>query len=156
MSRTPAATPWYAPVPVVAIATWLVPGSGYLLLGQITRGLTIGVTVVLLFVSGLLIGGIHVVDPPAFGPPLQGESITRRYERHVSEVLQKPPYIGQFLTGIIGIYAGRLGPKQPESHARLNDIGTLYTAVAGMLNLLAIIDASHRAAQPPPPKPGGA
>ena len=33
------------------------------------------------------------------------------------------------------------------SHARVNEIGVLYTAVAGMLNLLAIIDASHRAAQ---------
>ena len=30
---------------------------------------------------------------------------------------------------------------------RVNEIGVLYTAVAGMLNLLAVIDASHRAAQ---------
>ena len=55
-----------APVPVVAIATWLVPGSGYLLLGQLARGLTIGLTVIVLFVMGILIGGIHVVDPPIF------------------------------------------------------------------------------------------
>jgi len=105
----------------------------------------------------LLIGGIHVVDPPNFGPPLNGESVVRRFERHVNETLQKPPYIGQFMTGVMGIYAGKIGPKQPASHARLADIGALYTAVAGMLNLLAIIDASHRAAQPPPPpKPGDA
>jgi hypothetical protein len=32
-----------------------------------------------------------------------------------------------------------------ETKARLAEIGTLYTAVAGMLNLLTIIDASHRA-----------
>jgi hypothetical protein len=31
------------------------------------------------------------------------------------------------------------------SHARSWEIGTLYTAVAGMLNLLAIIDAAFRA-----------
>jgi hypothetical protein len=57
---------WYAPVPVVLIATWLVPGSGYLLLGQLARGLTIGLTVIILFVLGVLIGGLHVIDPPIF------------------------------------------------------------------------------------------
>ena len=129
---------WYAPVPVVAIATWLVPGSGYLLLGQLARGLTIGLTVIILFVMGILIGGIHVVDPPIFvkgGNP-------------VAAVLQKPAYIGQFLTGVIGVYAGRVGPTQPSSHARVSDIGTLYTAVAGMLNLMAIMDSSYRATLP--------
>ncbi|MND00706.1 hypothetical protein D3C83_194180 [compost metagenome] len=30
-------------------------------------------------------------------------------------------------------------------HARLAEIGTLYTAIAGMLNLLVIIDAAGRA-----------
>jgi hypothetical protein len=34
----------------------------------------------------------------------------------------------------------------PAAKSRLGEIGTLYTAIAGMLNLLAIIDASHRAA----------
>jgi hypothetical protein len=33
------------------------------------------------------------------------------------------------------------------SHARVNEIGTLYTAVAGMLNLLAIIDSAYRSAR---------
>jgi hypothetical protein len=45
----------------------------------------------------------------------------------------------------MGIYAGKIGPTQPASHARVSDIGTLYTAVAGMLNLMAIIDSSYRA-----------
>ena len=34
----------------------------------------------------------------------------------------------------------------PWSHARVYEIGTLYTAVAGMLNLMAILDAAYRAA----------
>jgi hypothetical protein len=129
---------WWAPAPVVAIATWLIPGSGYLLLGQFARGLTIGLTVLALFVLGVLIGGIHVVDPPTF----------THGANHVAEVLQKPWYIGQFLTGAIGIYAGKVGPGQPASHSRVSDIGTLYTAVAGMLNLMAIIDSSYRATLP--------
>ena len=34
------------------------------------------------------------------------------------------------------------------SHALSNEVGTLYTAVAGMLNLLTIIDAAYRAGRP--------
>ena len=37
-------------------------------------------------------------------------------------------------------------PAEP-SHARVNEIGSLYLSVAGLLNLMAIIDAAHRAAQ---------
>jgi hypothetical protein len=124
------------PAPIIAIVTWLVPGSGYLLLGQYARGLTIGFTILVLFALGCLIGGIHVVDPPVF---------TVGHGNYVHAIFEKPAYIGQFLTGIIGLIAGWLGPSQPASHARVSDIGILYTAVAGMLNLMAIIDASYRA-----------
>jgi hypothetical protein len=31
-----------------------------------------------------------------------------------------------------------------RSHARTNEIGSLYAAIAGMLNLLTIIDATSR------------
>ena len=33
----------------------------------------------------------------------------------------------------------------PKTHSRIAEIGTLYTAIAGMLNLLAIIDSASRA-----------
>jgi hypothetical protein len=127
-----------APALVVAIVNWLVPGAGYLLLGQIARGLTIGLTIITLFVLGMLIGGIHVVDPPVFSQAHGGV---------VRTILEKPAYIGQFLAGAIGLISGWIGPSQPASHARANDVGTLYTAVAGALNLLASIDSSYRAAQ---------
>ena len=42
--------------------------------------------------------------------------------------------------------SGNINSTVAKSHSRLWEIGTLYTAVAGMLNLLAIIDSSHRAA----------
>jgi hypothetical protein len=123
------------PAPVVAVVGWLVPGAGYLVLGQVARGLTIGVTILVLFTCGLLIGGVHVVDPPAF---VHGHNF-------FNALMQKPWYIGQFLSGVIGLISGWIGPSQPASHSRVADIGTLYTAVAGMLNLMAIIDSSYRA-----------
>ncbi|MCS7034067.1 MAG: hypothetical protein NZ561_08740, partial [Phycisphaerae bacterium] len=59
--RSPFASP-----PVVALASWFVPGAGYLLIGQYTRGLVVGVTVLLLFILGVLIAGIRVIDVPGY------------------------------------------------------------------------------------------
>ena len=132
-----------APVPLVALAGWLVPGAGYWLLGHRTRAVTIGVTVVALFLLGVLIGGVRVVEAPEISGP--GSVL--------GKVLQKPWFLGQAMAGPLGLAAAWLSNAAAmspayqaiRSHARLSEIGTLYTAVAGMLNLLAIIDAAHRA-----------
>jgi len=133
------------PPPVVAIAGWLVPGLGYCMLGQRLRGTVIGVTIVLLFVAGLVIGGLHVIDAPT--------GLT------IPLIFQKPWFICQIMTGPIcaassflanhwGTYIDPASGKQmigvAFSHARVNEIGVLYTAIAGMLNLMAVIDSSYR------------
>ena len=135
-----------APPPLVGLAAWLIPGSGYLLIGQRARGLTVGITILLLFVCGLLIGGVRVVDAPS-GHTFQ-------------KVLQKPWFIPQILAGPVAVAAdytashwgshtdsstGVTVKGAPVSTARVNEIGTLYTAVAGLLNLMAIIDSAFRA-----------
>lgn len=122
---------------------WLVPGSGYWMIGQRTRGVTIGITVVILFILGILIAGVRCVEAPDMSGP----------GGFVSRVLQKPWFLGQALTGPIGLgsaYASDVASRSPmyknvQSKSRIAEIGTLYTAVAGMLNLLAIIDSAHRA-----------
>ena len=133
----PQARPFKVPALLVAGVNWLIPGAGYLLLGQVARGLTIGFTIIALFVLGILIGGVHVVDPPSF-------AAAHGFAEYRMQVLMKPAYIGQFLSGAIGLITGWIGPGQPPSHARASDIGTLYTAVAGMLNLLGTIDSAYR------------
>ncbi len=153
------------PPPLIAVAGWLLPGLGYWLLGQKNRAITVGVTVLLTFIGGVYIAGIRVMDVPGY------DSLGRRVllatpggpqwalvARPVAEVLNKPWFIGQIMAGpisIIGSYASLEAasprPDNPRqegvaaSHGRLAEIGTLYTAVAGMLNLLAIIDSSYRA-----------
>ena len=124
------------PPPVVALATWIVPGSGYWLIGQRARALTVGITIIILFILGMLIGGVRVVDVP------NGVLSTP-----VNAVSQKPWFVGQILAGPITLIASSIGHDDAyyASHSRVNEIGTLYTAVAGMLNLLAIIDAAYRA-----------
>ncbi|MDB5296299.1 MAG: hypothetical protein JWO31_2282 [Phycisphaerales bacterium] len=157
----------YPPQPfVVALAAWAVPGFGYALVGQRTRGVIVGITVVLLFVAGLLIGGIRSLEVPmAKREEVQVRELERggvpdpREPRMAfgDEVRGKPWSIAQFFNGPIAFVAGyfsvRAGTVDPstrqtpgvESHARVNEIAVLYTAVAGMLNLLAIIDSAHRA-----------
>jgi hypothetical protein len=129
--------------PVVALAGWLVPGAGYWLIGQRGRAITCGVTIIAVFVVGILVSGVRVVQ----APDMSGSGNT--FQR----VLQRPWFIGQVLTGPLGISAAMISDRLAasptyrhiETKARLAEIGTLYTAVAGMLNLLTIIDASHRA-----------
>ena len=123
------------PAPVVELAAWLFPGTGYFLLGQRARAITISTTIIVLFLLGLLIGGVKVVDPPA------------SYATNpLKIVFDKPWFVGQILAGPITLVTAAIGEGHFfSSHAHPNEIGTLYTAVAGMLNLLAIIDSTYRA-----------
>ena len=124
------------PPPIVALSTWIVPGAGYWLIGQRSRALTVGITIIVLFILGLVIGGVRVVDVPA-----------GVLTSPVNAVSQKPWFVGQILAGPMTLIASSIGHDEAyfASHSRVNEIGTLYTAVAGMLNLLAIIDAAYRA-----------
>jgi len=160
------ATPTTSRSPIlVAIAAWLVPGMGYWMIRQRTRALTVGLSIIALFLAGLLIGGIRVLDVPgynAYGQPIRvAESrqpimIVNPWQ----EIRAKPWAIAQILAGPISILggAGSVLAAQPSpgaryealaevSHTPVNEAGTLYTSVAGMLNLLAIIDAAYRATQ---------
>jgi hypothetical protein len=129
--------------PVVALAGWVLPGLGYWLIGQRGRAIACGLTILLVFFGGILIAGVRVVQ----APDMSGSGNTAQ------KILQRPWFIGQVLNGPLGITAavisGKLAASETygkiETKARLAEIGTLYTAVAGMLNLLTIIDASHRA-----------
>ena len=130
-------SPKLPPPPLVALAGWAVPGLGYWLIGQKSRALVVGLTILALFVLGLAIGGVRVIEAPA-AYSLQG-------------VLGKPWFIGQVLAGPITLATNHIANTwgehgAPYSHARVYDIGTLYTAVAGMLNLMAVVDSAYRAA----------
>jgi hypothetical protein len=163
--------PFSAP-PLVALCSWLVPGSGYFLIGERLRGTTIGVTIILLFILGILFAGIRVIDVPGFDDRgfaiyvnPSGQKVLRPEQgrwalvaKPFSEIANKPWFVGQILTGPICLVASHFSldvahpvppntilQATPRSHARIAEIGTLYTAVAGMLNLLAIIDSAYRA-----------
>jgi hypothetical protein len=158
------------PSPLVALAGWVVPGAGYVLLGQIGRGVTIGITILLLFAAGLLIAGVRVIDVPGYDASGQPIMVSDGVNQHwalwaapLTEIRNKPWALPQALSGPVSflaagwsVYESRPDPSTPDqprgaaSHGRVSEIGSLYLSVAGLLNLMAIIDSSHRASQSNP------
>lgn len=113
-----------------AIAAWLWPGMGHVMNGQSRRGLLIMVGVLFLFLTGVLIGGIDCVD--------------RREDRLW--------FIAQAGCGPIALvtdfanqtYIKALPPDRrlhTTGLARVNEMGTLFTALAGLMNIVAVLDA---------------
>jgi hypothetical protein len=172
--------------PLVAIAGWLLPGSGYFLLGQRGRALAIGITILVLFIMGILIAGVRVIEVPGYDSatgqramvavvnPQTNRVIDHQWSLLVSplgEIRDKPWSVPQVLTGPIAVvsaaasvWAAGDDPKTVKidpvdntpipgsataygaiTHARINEIGSLYLSVAGLLNLMAIIDSTWRA-----------
>ena len=142
------------PTALVVLAGWLVPGLGYWLLGLRSRALAAGVTILALFVAGLLVGGVRVVDLPGYREggvkAITSDGSWTLTGRPVAAVLDKPWFLGQVLAGPVSLIAGYGGlvaaaNQIPKSTAHVQEFGTLYTAVAGMLNLLVVLDAGRRA-----------
>lgn len=150
---------------LVALAGWLLPGLGYWLIGQRARATIAGLTILLTFAAGILIGGIRVVDVPGYreggrramvatpAPPGTTSPPPRWIltARPMQAVLAKPWYIGQILAGPVAILASygsiEAASRQiPKGTAHVAEFGTLYCAIAGMLNLLIIVDSTARAA----------
>jgi hypothetical protein len=118
-------------IPVVA--AWLVPGAGHLMLKRPWPALFVASAVLPLFVLGMYLTGWE----------------NGSWERHPYYFgLQAPAglvaLVGEFLTR--GIVPDRLMP-----HAA---VGTLYSGVAGLLNLMAIADVWARTKRGDPVEKG--
>lgn len=133
-SSSPEPSCWH---PGAAVAAWILPGLGHFILGQRQRGAILCVTIGVLWLSGMIIGGISVFDHrehPAW---------------FVGQMLMSPSVIMD--QTIIHKLKPLPGPTVPESYpayepsfGRVNEQGVLYTAVAGLLNLLAILDVLYQ------------
>jgi hypothetical protein len=115
-------------LPLLAgVCGWLVPGGGYMLIGEWKRGVVVAVCITGLFLTGLYIGSVAVVDPV--------------YETlyYYTQILASP------LVFVVDHISQNMGANTPAKRmlvfARPNEIGQIYTSVAGMLNLLCILSA---------------
>jgi hypothetical protein len=111
---------------VVLVAGWLVPGLGHLLLKKPIRAALLFVSVVAMFLIGLALHG--KTYSPATGDPL--------------DLLG---FAGQI--GAAGLYlaAKALGLGASALTDTLSDYGTKFVVVAGLLNVMAAVDAQSLA-----------
>lgn len=121
-------------MPLAGFLAWIIPGLGHFFLGDRRRGLIFLVTISATFWTGVVIGGAGATVNPGerklwfVAQLLTGGNSLAAYTIHRSVVAGLPS--GQ---------AVQLG------HWLSTDVGVHYTGVAGLLNLLVILDAIIRA-----------
>ena len=125
--------------PAAAVAAWLLPGLGHVLLGQNRRGGFIAVGVLGLWALGLLIGGLSVISRDAH--PLW----------FLGQMLLAPSLIAE----AIGVYFQNAS-LLTESFGRPAEHGLLFTSLAGLLNLMATLDVLYRDPDEPRHQPDDA
>ena len=117
VAHTPAANPY-----LVCAAAWFVPGGGHLMLGRYQKGLTLLVVLPLMFAVGLGIQGR--IFPFQFADLLVGLAA-------VADLGVGLPY---FIAKLAGAGTG-------DVVAITYEYGNTYAIVAGLLNMLAVLDA---------------
>ncbi|MBX3354191.1 MAG: hypothetical protein KF724_00660 [Phycisphaeraceae bacterium] len=140
---------------IAFVLGWAFPGLGHWWLGERRRGLLVGAGVLGLFLGGLLIGGIDAVDQREDGPWFLAQAwngpIAFVADFANERLLQQdPPRVGE----LIASPGPALAPGGPPSEVKINiykgvgvvnDIGMLYIALGGLMNLVAMLDAASRA-----------
>ncbi len=118
--------------PLAAILAWVAPGLGHWFLGYRIRSIRILAGMAVLILGGLLIGGVDVVDSK---------------EDHlwfIAQVSCGPVVIA------VDVINQRYVKSQPDTDAaawrslgHVNSVGTLYIGLAGMMNVVVILDALY-------------
>ena len=105
------------------IAGWLVPGAGHFLLGKWVRGSLLAVSIIAMFVLGLA---------------MQGKLYTS-----VSEILDMLGMAGDLGSGLLYFISRAMGLGSQPVQTTVADYGTKFIVVAGMLNIIAAVDAHN-------------
>ncbi len=128
--------------PIAAILAWLIPGLGHIFLGHKVRGVIFLVVITLTFWTGVAVGGVKCVDPYK---PVQQQS-TAQQQRGRGRSWW---FFAQIMNGGYAVATHAVGVRAADRATYLSwpsgDIASVYTGVAGLLNLLIIIDALVRA-----------
>lgn len=111
--------------PAVALA-WLVPGGGHFLLKRTGRAALLLAAITSMFLCGLMMRG-------AMFSPQSGDLLTT--------LINTGGFVGDVASGILYLLSVWLGYNQPDMPGAVHDYGTKFLVVAGLLNILAMVDA---------------
>lgn len=146
--------------PLAGVFALVLPGLGHLFLGQFRRAGLVALGVLGLFFSGLFIGGIDAVDKDEDTLWFIGQSPVGALT-FATNYIHQTKYKGTDFTADPrrprptrrmadpnesinaqgNLVLGGTPPVQ-RSLSRVHDMGVLFTVVAGLLNVLAAIDAA--------------
>ena len=122
-------------IPIAGLLAWLVPGLGHIYLGHRARGMICLIIITVTFWSGVAIGGVQgTVAPHSRGLWFiaqlgTGGNALSAYALHR---IVSPETAAATTPVVVG-------------HWMSADVGVHYTGVAGLLNLLILLDAIVRA-----------
>jgi hypothetical protein len=106
------------------LAGWLVPGLGHIIQKRYIRGLLLGLSVFVMFFAGL---------------GMQGKI----YSFNTGDLLDILGFIGDVGAGAVYFIARMMDWGLGNIHRAVADYGTKYIVVAGLLNVIAAVDAYH-------------
>jgi hypothetical protein len=116
-------TAWLWPV----VAAWIVPGAGHFLLKKTGRGALIFLSVVSTFFLGLFMRGVMFT-------PEQGAD-------YLTSLINYGGFVANLAAGALYVMASMFGYSQVDMAGAVHDYGTKFLVTAGLLNILAIVDA---------------
>lgn len=104
------------------LAGWLVPGAGHFLLRKPVRGLLLFLSVAAMFFIGIALEG-KIYQPTTGG---------------LLDILR---FMSQLGNGLLYVCARMFDWGRPSIQIALADYGTTFIVVAGLLNVIAAVDA---------------
>ena len=110
------------PPALALLAGWLVPGAGHLLLGKYIRAALLMISILAMFAIGI---GLH----------------GKIYSPNTGEPLDMLGFAGDVGAGALYGLARLLGWGQAPVLVAVADYGTKFIVVAGLLNIVAAVDA---------------
>ena len=123
---------------VLAIA-WLIPGAGHIIMGDRKRGWIFLIAIHFLFFAGLLLGGIRALDRPR-----------QQLWDYAQMAAGWPTVVGdlmrpQVIKNDVAVIRGSNGKPEKLHHPPgfaplVQEVATTFCGVAGMLNLLVLVD----------------
>jgi hypothetical protein len=122
IDQTPSVGKW---LPAVVVA-WIIPGGGHFLLKRPGRGGLLAASVSAMFLLGLMMRG-------ALFSWQTGDLLTT--------VIYCGGFIGNMMSGLLYFVTWWLGYNQPDVAGHVHDYGTKFLVGAGLLNVLAMVDA---------------
>lgn len=136
---------------IAALLAWLVPGLGHFYQGRTGKGILYSVCILGLYLMGMVMGQGQIVYWRWVNPLNYPEKFCLYYLGQFFVGLPALPALIQGTLhhyGLEPILGGFMAePKQEALNAlqvhlgKLVEIGSIYTCIAGLLNILAIYDA---------------